>query len=149
MKYKHNKLALLIILVGLALSCTKEGPVGATGATGPQGPQGSPGPGTIKTREIILPVTAWSWSSSLTMYLASRANPDITSDVVSKGLVVAYLKNGIFWQKLPITDFSSSGRVYTYKYIWSLGGMTFAQGFNDGTRNFSVSQDTLRIVTIY
>ncbi|WP_276979001.1 hypothetical protein [Flavobacterium filum] len=150
MKRKLHFLNLLFIGSAFLLSsCTKEGPAGPAGPAGATGPQGPAGVGTIKTRDIVIPASSWSWSTAATLYLATVNNPDITTDVVTKGSVTAYLKTGNLWDKLPLVQFSSTGRVYNYRFLWSQGQMIFTQGFNDGNRSFTISQDTVRVVSIY
>lgn len=150
MKRKPLFLKLLFASSAFLLSsCTKEGPAGPAGPAGATGPQGPARVGTIKTRDIVIPASTWTWSSASTLYLATVANPDITTDVVTKGSVTAYLKTGTLWDKLPLVQFSSTGKVYNYRFLWSQGQMIFTQGFNDGTRSFTIYQDTVRVVTIY
>lgn len=136
--------------VFLLLSCTKEeGPAGATGAQGPAGPAGTAGVGKIKTRDIIIPATAWAWSATAPFeasYFVS--NPDITSDVATKGSVIAYQKQGAYWEKLPLVQFSTGGNVYTYRFVWSQGQMAFNQQFSNGQK-FTLYRDTIRVLTKY
>ena len=135
--------------VFMLISCTKEGPAGATGAQGPAGPAGPAGVGTIKTRDIVIPASAWIWSATAP-FAASYfvSNPDITSDVATKGSVIAYQKQGAYWEKLPLVQFSTSGNVYTYRFVWTQGQMAFNQGFSNGLK-FTLYQDTIRVVTTY
>jgi len=95
--------ALIIALLIGVVSCEKivRGPQGAEGTIGEQGPQGPAGdtgpigdPGTIDSVNVFYSdwVDPDNWIDSAGSRYATIPSPEITQEVIDKGLVIVYYK---------------------------------------------------------
>lgn len=99
--------ALGALTLGLALTSCKKGD------TGPAGPSGPSGVANIKTNTFTTNSNQWIQNSSNTAYFYNYSSTDITSDVISNGVVMVYLGDGSgnIWLAMP---FSTQGLEFVY-----------------------------------
>jgi hypothetical protein len=125
-----------LIIFGITLisivGCTKEGPIGPAGADGNANVVSS----TISSSNWVYNSPSWSITFSY---------PAITQNIIDKGAVLVYLKNGQAYTQLPLTiyssaTFSSSLEVNSFvggvKVFWTDSDLT--QPSNPGNREFKV-----------
>src|SRR6476661_8058041 len=127
MKNKTLTAALSLASLSLLLftsSCKKEaGPAGPTGPQGTAGAQGAAGNANVKNKKFT--INGSEWINSLSYSYVTKAMPEITSDIVTNGAVMAYvLDDTNKWYALP-TTFASSTFVRSFGYYIESGKITF------------------------
>ena len=110
------KLLSFLVILSIAVSCTKEGPEGPVGATGPQGPAGNTGPqgipginGTNGNNGTSANVIYSSWYTTVAAdwsvaggppywdnFKYIRAAPGITQTIIDNGVILSYMKNWVY-----------------------------------------------------
>jgi hypothetical protein len=97
-------------LLGLIsiLSFCKKGDTGPKGDPGPQGPAGAAGTNgtaSIKTVTFTTNSSQWIADNSSKVYYYNYTSSEITSSVLSSGVVIAYLGDGSgsLWIAMPLT----------------------------------------------
>ena len=137
---KTRTLALVLFSLLLVVSipgCKKDpipGPEGPVGPAGPDGPQGPIGNANVDTYTYILS----NWTEFGTAgtpgqgYFATASVPEITSNIMNTGVVLAYIDNGAgAWFALPYTYiYATWTRQWLYAY--KLGSIEFQKQDDDG-----------------
>ncbi len=142
---KTSNLILVIFLTGtILLSCAKDG---ATGPQGPQGPAGSNGTnGTNGNANVIgksSSMVSFTYSASKNAYDATISVPEITQEIVDKGIVLCYEKVASN-QWMPWN--ANIGTTY-YIYNFKLGEVILEYRNTAGTTNNEGNKE-MRIVII-
>jgi len=131
-------LACIILLsLPVLISCKKPqmGPAGSDGANGTNGVNGNAN--VISTNTIN--VSSWtsngaSWSATLTV-------PEITQEIVNKGMVQVFVKYGNQWWNLPdMTNKNST------QYGFELGSVYILNSNNDGSNPVNPGPKIFRVV---
>lgn len=125
-----------LIIFGITLisiiGCTKEGPVGPAGADG-------------NANVVSSTISSSNWVYNSPNWSITYFYPAITQNIIDKGAVLVYLKNGQAYTQLPLTiypsaTFSSSLEVNSFvggvKIFWTDSDLT--QPSNPGNREFKV-----------
>lgn len=179
-------LAVFILSIVLIISIGCEGPEGPTGPAGLQGPQGEQGPegppgedgvdGNANVLVKTITITNQNYiddylsakhsNNTLFFFPAKIANiedPDITEDIVTNGLVLAYIRVPVGlgfepsqWTNLPYT-YRHINEIYTANYSSAYSLNTFSLAFyftrnTEGTmpniRDWTVADNTIKYVII-
>lgn len=100
---------LLLSILFIATSCTKEGPEGPVGASGLQGPPGTQGPegpegpqgpqGTTNVTYSAWFVTGTGWAEATAsdpyfgeVFYFLKTAPSVTQEIIDQGIVLGYMK---------------------------------------------------------
>jgi hypothetical protein len=117
-----------IALMGI-IGCTKEGP---------QGP-----PGNANVVSSTISSSAWAYSSP--SWSITFTYPAITQDIIDKGAVLVYLKNGQAFAQLPLTIYQTSSYSTSIEVASFVGGVKIfwtdsdlIQPDNPGNREFKI-----------
>lgn len=141
MKNKINLMMSILLTSLILISCAKDG------ATGPQGPAGSNGTnGNANVISKAAQTVSFVYSSTLNTYDAILSCPEITQDVVDKGVVLCYERVAPN-QWMP-WNYSSTFVGHTY-YIFNFRlGEIVLQYFNANTTTTNEGDKTMRFVII-
>ena len=124
------------LLFALSFAACDQGPVGPPGppgppgATGPQGPQGPPGPTvSVTSFDLVFDVNTAVESSDGLVLFSEYDAPEITDNVVTAGLVMAYYfeETSGTWTAMPYTYGEESQEINAVDYT-----LTFGYAFNTG-----------------
>jgi hypothetical protein len=126
------KKLLFIAIAALSLTaCTKEGKQGVPGTNG--------NANVLATNEF----TTNSWVQNGATWGLALSAPDITQDIVNKGIVQAFIKYGNEWWALP----DQNGKNQT-SFGFSVGVVSFMNQNVDGTTPANPGSMTFRVVII-
>lgn len=109
-----KSLSLILVLISLfgLNSCIVE--------RGPAGPAGDQAINTFVTYNFNISSDSWVMKNGdNSTYLYYKSIPEITSNVINNGLVLAYARiDGKPWVQLPMTNFyNDNGTPYTLEYL--------------------------------
>lgn len=112
-----KKIISLVLISSLAFTfCRRDPEVGPTGPRGPRGPAGEDGSGAIVSNVYTVNESDWEYDDP--SYFADIAIPDLTSDIVNNGIVLAYLKvDDNTFSQLPLTFYESDEYSSTLEVI--------------------------------
>jgi hypothetical protein len=132
-----NKKSLIIFGIALIsiVGCTKEGPTGPAGANGNANVVSS----TISSSNWVF--NSPSWSNTFTY-------PAITQDIIDKGAVLVYLKNGQAYSQLPLTIFQSASYSTSLEVASFPGGVKIFWTDSDLTQPNNPGNKEFKIVVI-
>ncbi|HEU4588023.1 MAG TPA: hypothetical protein VFS11_05230 [Gemmatimonadales bacterium] len=120
------------ILAAALLLAACSGGTGPAGPTGPGGPAGRDGNANVVTDTLTLTSAEWLWQGQYTLTIpgstvswltryADIARPDLTADVLARGLVLAYMQADATvadkWVPLPL-QFLSGTLDYYHNYVY-------------------------------
>lgn len=119
---KNNILIGLLMLISIVIlnGCAKDG------ATGPAGKDGN---ANVKSQTITITESQWNHTGTVGEpgdgYEAIQTSSIITSDIVSKGAVMAYLSvDNLEWGSLPFTVPTGVSSTEPYSESWLISYKT-------------------------
>ena len=136
MKSMKNKITLSVLAFAATLlinGCVKDGPVG------PQGPPGYDGnANVIGTNSVTV-----GWTLSGNAYTSTINVPDISQDIVDKGIVEVYINYANEWWVLPdVIGINST------TYGFGVGYVTLYNSNSDGTKPDYPPSSIFRVVVV-
>jgi len=113
------------------ISCTKEGPIGPEGKTGANGINGTNGTNgtslTLRTDSFNVASASWVLGTP-NYYSVNLSDSSITTDIVNRGNIEAFLFNPINSEWYALDDVVAGGS--GYRYAFKVGVLTlFADNF--------------------
>ena len=135
-------LSMFALACGLLFTnCAKDG---ATGPAGPAGPAGANGNANVVSSTI----TSSNWTYNSPSWEITFTYPAITQDIIDKGAVLVYLKNGTAYTQLPLTFYQSSSYSTSLEVSNFLGGVKIFWTDSDLTQPINPGSWTFKIVVI-
>lgn len=125
----------------LCTNCAKDG---KTGPAGPAGANGANGNANVVSSTI----TSSNWSYVSPSWEIAFSYPAITQDIIDKGAVLVYLKNGTSYSQLPLTFFQSASYSTALEVSNYLGGVKIFWTDSDLTQPTNPGSWTFKIVVI-
>ena len=124
MKKISKLMSVLLVIILISASCTKEGKEGLAGADG--------NANVIVKNITILPS---EWEDNGYSVFVGKDVVEITDDIVYNGAVFVQLKANDFYQALPVTDLE--GQVKVYNYTYGIGGIEFSISSDEAISTFN------------
>jgi hypothetical protein len=145
----------IFALFGLSISissCQKDpvmGPKGDKGDTGATGATGAQGNANVLSTSVF--VAGSEWISNVEGAYVTKLQSNITTDILSKGIVMCYVSDGgSTYSALPTTKTGSSGVVLTIGFNIDVGKVVFTLSHNTGVAltPSQIGDATFKIVTV-
>lgn len=130
---KFLSAALLITSASIFSSCAKEGPAGPAGPVGSAGTDGKDGKdGNANVKSSSYFITGSEWTFSAGEATLTKQMSQITSDIVTNGMVMVYAKpeNSSAWEALPTSFGYNNGDVLSLGYSIEVGKLSLYWSWN-------------------
>jgi len=144
-----SRLGFLVALSTMLLGIACKGPTGPEGPAGVDGVDGLDGAANLSVAALTLQATDFTDSNFLESAVYSA--PNLTADIVSNGIVLAYSdlgSSGAYWIALPVTVPIQSN-IVVFSFGYGEGFLELDISREAGSPVASVFEgDTIKVVTI-